>query len=224
MTSSEMRKVGFSFGTDPPTLRRHRRPSNGLRRSRFRLLSPSCGKSSAAAASRRRSATIPVRARVRHQPFVRGGGRTAEVTRIRHCPARRGRRWIGPLSPSSARVGEQPGVVAVAGPQAERRHAVDRHELLHRGQVLARLQELRADGRLDRGGAGGRRLEHRVDRRERHHEVARGLLADAADARAVRRRGRRAGSRTRRSGRRAPRTSRARPPRRTPPGPRRRAP
>src|SRR6476619_3234187 len=46
------------------------------------------------------------------------------------------------------------GRIPFAGPQAERRLAVDRDEPPHVVQVAARLEELRANPRLDQHGAG----------------------------------------------------------------------
>src|SRR5436305_7479641 len=72
-------------------------------------------------------------------------------------------------------------LVALAGPKAQGRLTVDRHEPPHVVQVRTRLQELRSHPRLDDHVARLGGLEHRVDRRERLNECPSRLLADAAD-------------------------------------------
>src|SRR4051794_2302805 len=73
--------------------------------------------------------------------------------------------------------------IALAGPQTERRLAVDRDEPPHVIEVASRFEELGPDPRLDQHGAGLGGLKHRVDRGELLDERAGGLLAHASDAR-----------------------------------------
>src|SRR3954452_20948315 len=74
------------------------------------------------------------------------------------------------------------GLVALACPQAERRLAVDRDQPPHIVQVPARLHELRSNARLDQHVARVGGLEHRVDRGEFLHQSSGGLLSHATNA------------------------------------------
>src|SRR3954447_12623104 len=73
-------------------------------------------------------------------------------------------------------------LVALACPQAERRLAVDRHQSPHVVQIPARLHELRSNARLDQDVARVGSLEHGVDRGELLNQGPGGLLSHAANA------------------------------------------
>src|SRR5262245_38792053 len=179
MTSSEIRNVGLSVwncwtssskaapasGCTIPTLWLVMAISGSIQRAQTGLLHP---------------AKIPASADGRHPSFgarsPAGGPRSLGVGALE-----RGEQTLDrPLQTELGGVLDQ-ALVALAGPQAEGRLPVDRHEATHVVQVAARLDQLRPHAGLDQHGARLGRLDHRVDRRELLDERPGGLLAHASD-------------------------------------------
>src|SRR5690242_10610910 len=180
MTSSEMRNVGLSMW-NRSTSSSNAAPASGWTVPTFGLVMAISGSIQRAQTGPLHPARVPASADCRHPSsgasISAGGPRSLGVDALE----RREQSLDRTLQAELGGVLDQ-ALVALAGPQAERRLPVDRDQPSHVVEVAARLEELRPDARLDEHVPRLGGFEHRVDRRELLDERAGGLLADTANA------------------------------------------